>query len=78
MHPVAILQLVASLAAVMLAVALVAINSQQRANRLVAVVLFCSAHWSLCEVFWSLSDDPRRSAMDRSPRSAGSGWPLAS
>ncbi|HEY8156668.1 MAG TPA: ATP-binding protein [Myxococcota bacterium] len=60
MHPFAIVQLVASLAAVMLAVALLAINSKQRANRLVAIVLLCSAHWSLCEVFWSLSDDPRR------------------
>jgi PAS domain S-box-containing protein len=60
MHPFAILQLVASLAAVMLATALVALNSQQRVNRLVALVLVCSAHWSLCEVFWSLADDPRR------------------
>ena len=60
MHPFAIVQLFASLAAVMLAVALVTTHSRQRANRLVAVVLVCSAHWSLCEVFWSLSDDPRR------------------
>jgi signal transduction histidine kinase len=59
MHPFAIAQLVASLAAVMLAVALLTINSEQRANRLVAIVLLCSAHWSLCEVFWSLADDPR-------------------
>ena len=27
---------------------------------MIALVLVCSAHWSLCEVFWSLSDDPRR------------------
>ena len=59
MHPLAILQLFASVLAVMIAVALVAADSRQRANRLVAAALLCSAWWSLCEVFWSLSDDPR-------------------
>ena len=58
MHPFAIVQLFASVAAVMLAVALVATDSRQRANRLVAIVLVCSAHWSLCEVFWSLCGRP--------------------
>jgi signal transduction histidine kinase len=72
MHPVAIVQLVASLAAVMIAVALVATNVRQRANRLVAITLVCSAHWSLCEVFMSLSDDPQ--SVLRWARLASLGW----
>jgi signal transduction histidine kinase len=58
MSPIAIMQLLASVAALALAAALVAGDSGQRANRLVAIVLVCSAHWSLCEVFISLADDP--------------------
>jgi hypothetical protein len=63
----------------MLAVALVATDPRQRANRLVAIVLLCSAHWSLCEVFWSLSDDPRRVAQWIRLSSLGWVWlgPLA-
>ena len=57
MHPITILQLLASLAAVSLAAALVANDSGQRANRIVAAVLVCSAHWSVCEVLWSQGDD---------------------
>ena len=59
MHPLAILQLFGAVAAVMIAVALMAAGSRQRASRLVSIALLCSAWWSLCEVFWSLSDDPR-------------------
>jgi signal transduction histidine kinase len=58
MHPVAIAQLLACIAAVALGVGLVVSDPGQRANRLVAGVLACSAHWSLCEVLWSLSADP--------------------
>jgi len=60
MHPLAVAQLFASVVAVMIAVALVTADPRQRANRLVAAALACSAWWSLCEVFWSFSDDPRR------------------
>jgi signal transduction histidine kinase len=59
MHPAVLLQLFASLAAAMLGAAIVAGNQGQRANRLVALVLFCSAHWSACEVMLNLSQDPR-------------------
>jgi PAS domain S-box-containing protein len=60
MHPLAVVQLFASVVAVMMAVALVTADSRQRANLLVAAALFCSAWWSLCEVLWSLEGDPRR------------------
>jgi PAS domain S-box-containing protein len=60
MHPLAVVQLFASVIAVMIAVALVTADSRQRANLLVAAALGCSAWWSLCEVFWSFSDDPSR------------------
>ncbi len=60
MHAIAVVQLFASLAAVALAAALVASDSGQRANRLVAIVLVCSAHWSVCEVLMSLCDAPNR------------------
>ena len=59
MHPITVVQLFASIAAVTLAAALVASGSGQRANRLVAIVLLCSAHWSVCEVLWSQCDDPQ-------------------
>jgi signal transduction histidine kinase len=72
MPPVAVVQLVASLAAVMIAVALVATNVRQRANRLVAITLACSAHWSLCEVFTSLAEDPQ--TVLRLARLASLGW----
>lgn len=59
MHLLAVVQLFAGVVAMMIAVALVTADARQRANRLVAAALLCSAWWSLCEVFWSLSDDPR-------------------
>ena len=72
MHPVTVVQLFASIAAVTLAAALVASNSGQRANRLVAIVLVCSAHWSVCEVLWSQCDDPQ--SVLRLVRLSSLGW----
>ena len=75
MPAIAVVQLVASLAAVALAAALVASDSGQRANRLVAIVLLCSAHWSVCEVF--MTSATTRTAWSSWPagrRSAGCGW----
>jgi len=59
MHPITIVQLFASVAAVTLAAGLIASDAGQRANRLVAIVLVCSAHWSVCEVLGSQYDDPQ-------------------
>ena len=74
MHPLAILQLFASVTAVMIAVALVATDPRQRANRLVAAVLVCSAWWSIVRGDRGLLDDPRRSCSGPSSRgSAGAG-----
>jgi PAS domain S-box-containing protein len=50
--------LLACIAAVLIAIGILAADSGQRANRLVALVLACSAHWSMCEVLWNLADDP--------------------
>ena len=72
MPAIAVVQLLASLAAVALAAALVASDSGQRANRLVAIVLVCSAHWSVCEVLMSLSDDPQ--SVLQLARSSSLGW----
>jgi signal transduction histidine kinase len=58
MQLAAIVQLLACVCALALAAALVGGASEQRANRLVATVLVCSAHWSLCEVLISLAGDP--------------------
>jgi PAS domain S-box-containing protein len=52
------LQLASCVAAAAIASAIAARQSGQRAGRLVAAVLFCAAHWSLCETLWNLSDDP--------------------
>jgi signal transduction histidine kinase len=60
MQPLAIVQLLAAVIAVMIAMALIAADSRQRASVLVAVALICSAWWSLCEVCWSFEGDPRR------------------
>ncbi len=50
--------LLACLAAAAMAAAIVARDPGQRVNRLAALVLAGSAHWSLCDVVWSLLDDP--------------------
>jgi PAS domain S-box-containing protein len=47
-------------AAAAIAAAIVARDPGQKVNRLVALVLVASAHWSLCEVVWNLLDDPEQ------------------
>jgi PAS domain S-box-containing protein len=58
MHPFLLVPLFACLAAVGMAAAILSRDPGQRVNRLVAVVLVCSAWWSLCEVVWGMADDP--------------------
>ena len=50
--------LLAFICAVLIAIGIIARDPGQRANRLVALLLACSAHWSLCEVLWNLAEDP--------------------
>jgi hypothetical protein len=57
MHPVQLIPLFACVLAAMGASAIVTHDSGQRASRLVALVLACSAWWSLCEVIWNLQTD---------------------
>ncbi len=72
MHPIAVIQLFASVAAVALSAALLSSDSGQRANRLVAIVLACSAYWSACEVLTSLCDQP--SSALQMAKLSGVGW----
>jgi signal transduction histidine kinase len=59
MHPYVLLLLLASVGATMLAAALVTSDARQRSNRLVAAVLACSVHWSLCELLITLAETPQ-------------------
>ena len=58
MHPFVLVPLLSCVAAAAMASAILFRDPGQRANRLVALVLVCSAHWSLCEVLWNIQDDP--------------------
>jgi len=72
MTGVAIFQLLAAVVAVAIAAALFASDSGQRATRLIAIVLLCSAHWSLCEVWMSLANDPQ--SVNQLARLSSFGW----
>jgi PAS domain S-box-containing protein len=56
MHPFLLVPLFACLGAAGMAGAIVARDPGQRVNRLVAIVLVCSAWWSLCEVVWGMAE----------------------
>jgi PAS domain S-box-containing protein len=58
MHPYILMLVLSCIAAGMFGSAILARDPGQRANRLIATVLGCSAYWSLCEILWNLSDDP--------------------
>ena len=58
MHPFIFMLVLSCIAAGVLGSAILARDPGQRANRLIATVLGCSAYWSLCEILWNLSDDP--------------------
>jgi PAS domain S-box-containing protein len=58
MHPFILMLVLSCIAAGVLGSAILARDPGQRANRLIATVLGCSAYWSLCEILWNLSDDP--------------------
>jgi len=58
MNPVLAMLLVSCLAAAGFASAIFARDPGQRANRLLAMVLGCSAYWSLCEIVWNTHSDP--------------------
>lgn len=58
MNPVIVMLLISCLAATVFGSAILARDPGQRANRLLATILGCSAYWSLCEILWNSSDDP--------------------
>ena len=58
MHPFIFMLVLSCIAAGVFGSAILARDPGQRANRLIATVLGCSAYWSLCEILWNLSDDP--------------------
>jgi PAS domain S-box-containing protein len=60
MPPFVWIPLFACFAAAAMAAAILARDPGQKVNRLIALVLLGSAHWSLCEVVWSLLDDAER------------------
>ena len=53
-----LVQLLSCFAAAAMASAIFARDPDQRANRLLAMVMVCAAWWSLCEVLWNASSDP--------------------
>jgi PAS domain S-box-containing protein len=57
-NPVIIMLVLACLTAGVVGCAILARDPSQRSNRLLAMVLGCSAYWSLCEILWNSSDDP--------------------
>ena len=58
MHPVILIPLVACVLAAVIGAAIVSHDPGQRANRVIALVLACSAWWSFCEVAWNVQRDP--------------------
>jgi len=58
MHPFILMLVLSCMAAGVFGSAILARDPGQRANRLIATILGCSAYWSLCEILWNLSDDP--------------------
>jgi PAS domain S-box-containing protein len=57
-NPYVAMLVVSCMCAAILGSAILARDPGQRTNRLLAVVLGCSAYWSFCEILWNLSDDP--------------------
>jgi signal transduction histidine kinase len=72
MPPGVWIPLFASFAAAIMAGAILARDPRQAVNRSIALVLVCSAHWSVCQVVWNLSDDPRQ--VVRLVRLSSLGW----
>jgi PAS domain S-box-containing protein len=58
MHPFIFMLVLSCVAAGVFGSAILARDPGQRANRLIATVLGCSAYWSLCEILWNSNDDP--------------------
>jgi PAS domain S-box-containing protein len=58
MHPFIFMLVLSCIAAGVFGSTILARDPGQRANRLIAMVLGCSAYWSLCEILWNLNDDP--------------------
>jgi PAS domain S-box-containing protein len=58
MHPVILIPLVSCVLAVMIAAAILSHDPGQRANRVIALVLACSAWWSFWDVSGNLQEDP--------------------
>ncbi|UCE85539.1 MAG: PAS domain S-box protein [Deltaproteobacteria bacterium] len=59
MHPFVLIPFFAGVAASVIASAVLARNTAQRADRLVATILGCAAYWCFLEVIWNTQDDPR-------------------
>jgi len=57
-QPLQLVSLASALAAVVMTTVILVRNPGQRAIRLVAAILLCSAHWSVCQVMWGFADDP--------------------
>jgi two-component system NtrC family sensor kinase len=74
MHPYLLFELVASIAAAMLASAIFVRDPNHPVNRRVASILLCVAHWSACELLWGLSDDPATARRLIQASSLGWGW----
>jgi PAS domain S-box-containing protein len=58
MHPYVLISLLSAMAAGMLAGAIWARDANNRGNQLAALLLSCTAFWSLCDVFSNSADDP--------------------
>jgi PAS domain S-box-containing protein len=59
-HPYVIVLLLACITAATIASAIVCRDPDQRANRLLGLILSCAAFWSLCEVLANTSQDPEQ------------------
>ncbi len=58
MHPYVLVPLFSTVAAAILATAILARDVRHVAHRLAAAILGCAAYWSLLEVVWNSLDDP--------------------
>jgi hypothetical protein len=62
MNPVLIILVLSCFTAGVLGSVILARDPTQRSNRLLAVILGCSAYWSLCEILWNSRATSRRSS----------------
>jgi signal transduction histidine kinase len=56
-HTVQLIQLIACVIAAMGAAAIASNDTGRRVSRIIAIILACSAWWSLCEVIWNAQTD---------------------